>query len=114
MTHYGSVFRSDPAVLGVPDVMLDRIAITVGRRAPRKLARLLVNCAASVPSDMFADIAHRQRELETAQKHADDSREMLYSTAERHAYLLAGLEKLVVTMKDEAMRMEAGRDDTEA
>lgn len=68
----------------------------------------------SVPSDQPEELAQRQKELEVARKYVDQSRDSLYSAAERHAYLLAEVEKLIVKMNDDTVRRQGEEDAAEA
>jgi transcriptional regulator with XRE-family HTH domain len=50
------------------------------------------------PGDHTGDADTRRRELEQARERVDHSRDNLYSVAQRHAYLLAEVEKLLIQM----------------
>lgn len=66
----------------------------------------------SLPEDQAGDLDTRRRELELARKRVDDSRDNLYSVAQRHAYLLAEVEKLILAMNQDVASEVA--DDPEA
>ncbi|MCV7224539.1 helix-turn-helix domain-containing protein [Mycolicibacterium komossense] len=55
----------------------------------------------TLPQDRTANLDAQQRELEQVRRQVDDSRETLYSVAQRHAYLLAELEKLFLQMNQD-------------
>jgi transcriptional regulator with XRE-family HTH domain len=52
----------------------------------------------SLPEDPMGNLDSRRRELEDARKRVDHSRDNLYSAAQRHASLLAEVEKLILGM----------------
>jgi transcriptional regulator with XRE-family HTH domain len=52
----------------------------------------------ALPQDHADALDNRRIELEQARKRVDDSRETLFSVAQRHAYLLAEVEKLLLRM----------------
>lgn len=68
----------------------------------------------SLPDDQPAELAERQRKLSRARRAADESRDTLYASAERHAYLLAEVEKLVLALNDETVREEGDSSDAKA
>lgn len=55
----------------------------------------------TLPEDRTANLDAQRRELEQARRQVDDSRETLYSVAQRHAYLLAELKKLLLQINQE-------------
>lgn len=55
----------------------------------------------ALPEDRTANLDAQQRELEEARRQVDDSRETLYSVAQRHAYLMAELEKVILRINDD-------------
>jgi transcriptional regulator with XRE-family HTH domain len=62
--------------------------------------------------DRTANRGEQQRELEQARRQVDDSRETLYSVAQRHAYLMAELEKVILRINEDVT--DGGTDDPEA
>jgi transcriptional regulator with XRE-family HTH domain len=51
-----------------------------------------------LPTDQTGDVDTRRRELEQARERVDHSRNNLYGVAQRHGYLLAEVEKLIIQM----------------